>query len=156
MAMEKAHLEHSVISGGRYQEASEMINFLKNPPIQSFNNAPANNEEADGDRGRRTVTFEAALGNYCQLYLIAVDSESLVQRNIDLDSATGITKRDLRLNKVLDDKKGITETRKTVKLVPENIHHQQYPHSDFIEDITSSEVQLVDSIGKVVEILEEI
>jgi len=68
-----------------------------------------------------------------------------------------VSKRDLRLNKVLDDSKGITETRKTVKLVPESmLGTQQYPHSDFVEDITSSEVQLVDSIGKVVEILEEI
>lgn len=64
--------------------------------------------------------------------------------------------RDLRLNKVLDDKKGITETRNTIKLVPQNDAFQQYPHSNFIEDITSSEVQLVDSICKIVEILEEI
>ena len=64
--------------------------------------------------------------------------------------------RDLRLNKVLDDQKGITETRKTIKMVPQNEKFQQYPHSDFIEDITSSEVQLVDSISKIVEILEEI
>lgn len=41
-------------------------------------------------------------------------------------------------------------------MVPKNESFQQYPHSDFIEDITSSEVQLVDSISKIVEILEEI
>lgn len=49
---------------------------------------------------------------------MAVDRDSLVQRNIDLDFDATVTKRDLRLNKVLDDQKGITETRKTVKLAP--------------------------------------
>lgn len=134
-----------------------MINFLKNAPAQQFNNAPENIDESDDERSRRTITFELSLSNYSQLYLIAVDRDSIVQRNIDLEFDGPMSKRDLRLNKVLDDSKGITETRKTVKLVPESmLGNQQYPHSDFVEDITSSEVQLVDSIGKVVEILEEI
>lgn len=133
------------------------MNFLKNAPAQQFNNAPDSVDESDEERGRRTVSFDLSLSSYSQLYLIVVDRDSIVQRNMDLDFDAPISKRDLRLNKVLDDAKGITETRKTVKLVPESmLASQQYPHSDFIEDITSSEVQLVDSIGKVVEILEEI
>lgn len=146
-----------MLSGGRYTQSSELINFLKNAPAQQFNNAPENIDESDDERSRRTITFELSLSNYSQLYLIAVDRDSIVQRNIDLEFDCPMSKRDLRLNKVLDDSKGITETRKTVKLVPESmLGTQQYPHSDFVEDITSSEVQLVDSIGKVVEILEEI
>jgi hypothetical protein len=39
-----------------------------------------------------------------------------VQRNVDVDLAPSIVKRDLRLNKVLDSQKGITETRQTIKL----------------------------------------
>jgi hypothetical protein len=152
----KGGVSTSTLSGGRFTERSELINFLKNAPIQQFNLAPENVEESDDTRCRRTVSFDINLSNYSQLYLVVVDRDSLVQRNIDLDFNAPISKRDLRLNKVLDEKKGITETRKTVKMVPENILNQQYPHSDFIEDITSSEVQLVDSISKVVEILEEI
>jgi len=153
-----SHSKTQMLSGGRFTQSSELLNFLKNAPAQQFNNAPESTDESDDDRCRRSVTFELTLSNYSQLYLVAVDRDSIVQRNIDLDFDAPISKRDLRLNKVLDDSKGITETRKTVKMVPESmlVAQQQYPNSDFIEDITSSEVQLVDSIGKVVEILEEI
>jgi len=147
----------SRLNSGRYTESTELINFLKISPVQQFNNAPeAGDDNGEEERCRRTIAFDINLSNYSQLYLLAVDRDSLVQRNIDLDSESATTMRDLRLNKVLDDKKGITETRNTIKLVPQNDAFQQYPHSDFIEDITSSEVQLVDSISKIVEILEEI
>jgi hypothetical protein len=69
-----------------------------------------------------------------------------VQRNVDVDLAPSIVKRDLRLNKVLDSQKGITETRQTIKLAssPDQFEKQgkpaQFKNSDFIEDITSSEV----------------
>jgi hypothetical protein len=155
---EKSALDSdSRLNSGRYTESTELINFLKISPVQQFNNAPeAGDENGEEERCRRTIAFDINLSNYSQLYLLAVDRDSLVQRNIDLDSESATTMRDLRLNKVLDDKKGITETRNTIKLVPQNDAFQQYPHSDFIEDITSSEVQLVDSISKIVEILEEI
>ena len=121
------HLAHALgkeavagnhIHGGRFTESSELINFLKNAPIQQFNLAPECQGDEDDSRTRRTITFDLALSNYSQLYLVAVDRDSLVQRNIDLDLNANMTKRDLRLNKVLDYQKGITETRKTVKLAP--------------------------------------
>ena len=53
---------------------------------------------------------------------------------------------------MLEDNKGLTETRLTVCLSNDKPH----PNSDFIEDFTVSEVQLLDDLFKVHEVLNEI
>ena len=63
-------------------------------------------------------------------------------------------KRDLRLNKRLDATKGLTETRSNKTLIPEE--KKDYETKDFIEDITSSEVTVVDDMVKINEILDEV
>ena len=77
----------------------------------------------------------------------------MTQRLLDLDSDV-IVKRDLRLNKRLDDAKGLTEIRHNTTLIPEA--KKGYHTEDFIEDITSSEVTVVDDMVKVNEILDEV
>ena len=72
---------------------------------------------------------------------------------LDLDSAV-IVKRDLRLNKKLDETKGLTEIRHNTTLIPEEV--KGYHTEDYIEDIASSEVTVVDDMVKVNEILDEI
>jgi len=53
----------------------------------------------------------------------------------------------LRLNKHLNESKGLTESRITLTLAGKA--EDGHPTSNFIEDITSSEVQLVDDLTKV-------
>jgi hypothetical protein len=64
------------------------------------------------------IEFEADLSSFTQLYLLVVDKDSVVQTSIDLDEHP-IKKRDLRLKKVLDKSKGLTETRLTTCLTTE-------------------------------------
>ena len=82
-----------------------------------------------------------------------IDKDSVTQRVLDLNSTT-IVKRDLRLNKKLDDSKGLTEIRHNTTLIPDK--KTGYDNEDFIEDITSSEVTVVDDMVKVNEILDEV
>ena len=134
----------------RHGEITEVQNFLKNPPFQKFNLKPITiNEE------QSSVIFEttATLTQYEHLQVIIVDKDSVTQRLIDLDS-TAIVKRDLRLNKKLDASKGLTETRSNKTLIFEE--KKGFENKDFIEDITSSEVTMVDDMVKVNEILDEI
>jgi|LakMenE18May11ns_1017448.scaffolds.fasta_scaffold8819077_2 hypothetical protein len=59
----KAFGSLSNISGsGRFNESTELINFLKNPPIQMFNLTPVGGD--DEDRSRRTITFDLNLAHY--------------------------------------------------------------------------------------------
>ena len=106
--------------------------------------------EKDSDK----VNFEANLGAYCQLVLVAVDDDSVCTRIIDIENPSEIAMRDLRNNKLMNETKGLTESRLTVTLSnkPEDKHQQ----SDFIDDITASEVYIVDDLSKVNEILKEI
>ncbi len=57
-------------------------------------------------------------------------------------------KRDLSLNSPLDVNKGFTESRTTLTIDA----GEKY----FIEDITSTEIQIVDDLNKVKEVLEEL
>ena len=77
----------------------------------------------------------------------------MTHRLLDLDS-TQITKRDLRLNKMLDETKGLTEIRHNTILIPDKF--EGYQDEDYIEDITSSEVTVVDDMVKVNDILKEV
>ena len=47
------------------------------------------------------IEFEADLNPYTQLYILAVDKDSVVQTSVDLE-ARALQKRDLRLKKELD------------------------------------------------------
>jgi hypothetical protein len=60
-----------------------------------------------------TVTFNCNLTPYTQLTLVVVDSESVAQRTIELESFP-IQRRDLRLQKVIDVNKGLTEARQAL------------------------------------------
>ena len=59
-----------------------------------------------------------------------------------------IPTRDLRLKKIFDQQKGLTQTRCTNCL--------NAGGSDFIEDITSAEVEIIDDLKKVKQGLHEL
>lgn len=65
----------------------------------------------------------------------------------DLDVGP-IQKRDLSLKKPLDVDKGFTESRTTALIEKGGLTH--------VEDITSTELQLIDDLGKVKGVLEEL
>lgn len=79
-----------------------------------------------------------------------VDKESVAQHYTSLEESSDNTcpSRDLTLKKALDENKGLTESRISLSL--------RKGDSDFIEDITSSEIKLIDDLQKVNEILSEI
>ena len=60
----------------------------------------------------------------------------------------------MTLNKPLNEDRGLTEIRHNTTLIPEE--EKGYHTEDFIEDIASSEVTVVDDMTKVNEILEQI
>jgi len=115
---------------------------LKNAPIQAFNLKPNANGE---------VVYEnSKLGDYNTLTILVIDKDSAVQnvRNLREKAGRPIEKRDLTLKKALDENKGLTESRLTNTLPKGS--------KDFIEDFTSSEIQLIDDLKKVSEVLREI
>lgn len=71
-----------------------------------------------------------------------------MQSSKNLQAKVDPSKRDLSLKKSLNQEKGITQSRQHKCL--------EKGQSDFIEDITSSEVMLVDDLTKVNQILGEI
>ena len=77
----------------------------------------------------------------------------MTQRLLDIDS-TPIVKRDLTLNKKLNENRGLTQVRHNTILIPEEV--KGYHTEDFIEDIASSEVTVVDDMTKVNEVLKQI
>jgi hypothetical protein len=120
----------------------ELQNFLKTSPL-TLHNLPI------GEDG--VVTFKANLKPYTQLYILALDLNSVAQRQVDLE-AEPTAKRDLSLMQCLsasdNTKKGFTESRTTVELIKGETHQ--------IEDITSTEIQLIDDLKKVKGVLEEL
>ena len=58
------------------------------------------------------------------------------------------------MNKQLNEKRGLTEIRHNTTLIPEEV--KGYHTEDFIEDIASSEVTIVDDMVKVNEVLDQI
>ena len=93
------------------------------------------------------VKFSANLAPYTQLYVVAVDSSSVAQRQVNLQ-VNSIQKRDLSLTQPLDSEKGFTESRTNVNIEKHGDH--------FIDDITSTEIQLIDDLKKVKGVLEEL
>ena len=122
---------------------TETQNFLKNPPFTAFNLVP----NQDGE-----VSFTANLKPYTQLYILAIDLNSVAQRQVDIASAVNeaTQKRDLSLAKSLpiDDRNGFTESRTTEEVTKDTVK--------VIEDITSTEIQLIDDLKKVKGVLEEL
>ena len=83
--------------------------------------------------------------------MVILDKDKVTQRLIDIEQAA-ITKRDLTLNKPLSEDRGLTEIRHNTILITEEV--KGYHTEDFIEDIASSEVTVVDDMIKVNEILD--
>ncbi len=121
---------------------SEFHSFMKTAPIQKLNLTPTTSQN-----DQATFSFNCDLSQFSQLVLIAVDKESITQHSVDIE-AQQIQKRDLRLLKVLNQDQGMTESRSTIKILKDE--------EKFIEDISSTEVQLVDDLSKIYEILSEI
>ena len=55
-----------------------------------------------------------------------------------------------------DKETGLNETRLTTLMTPASSKESNIASSEFIEDITSSEIMLVDDLSKVFEILKEV
>jgi hypothetical protein len=100
---------------------------LKHPPLVLFN-------LAIDPQGQ--VQFNANLAHYTQLFVVAVDQNSVAQRQVDLaDKPSELAKRDLSLAQSLStgaEDKGFTESRTTTELSKDDTHT--------IEDITSTEI----------------
>ena len=52
----------NTVGSGRFNESSELINFLKNPPVQMFNLTSVGGD--DDESSRRTITFDLKLAHY--------------------------------------------------------------------------------------------
>lgn len=93
------------------------------------------------------VKFSANLNPFTQIFVLAIDESSVAQKQIDL-TVNPTQKRDLSLSVPLDSTKGFTESRTTVEVLKNESH--------IIDDITSTEVQLIDDLKKVKGVLEEL
>jgi hypothetical protein len=120
----------------------EFQNFLKNPPFTLFNLTP---NPQTGE-----VTFQANLKAYNQIYIVALDLNSVAQRIIDLSYLEATAKRDLSLAASLpiSATSGFTESRTTTTLTTDE--------SLTIEDITSTDIQFIDDLKKVRGVLDEL
>jgi len=90
------------------------------------------------DEGQVIVDVED-LSNYCQLFIVACNSDSVVQRMINLDDSQNIPKKELTYipKKHNNDEMGLQETRES-----ENINSGQTVN---IEDFSSSKISIIDS-----------
>ena len=120
-----AHGKYNIRSAGNFT-FSEVQNFLKNTPLHAYNLKPDEHGFVEFKNDK--------LVNYSTCIIVAVDKGSAVQhiKNLGEDPAVPIPTRDLRLKKIFDRQKGLTQTRCTNCLNTGN--------TDFIEDITSAEV----------------
>lgn len=80
------------------------------------------------------------LKNFSNILVVVSDKESVAQHFRSLEEASDVQcpSRDLTLKNALDESKGLTESRTSICLFKDQ--------SDFIEDITSSEVKLIDDL----------
>lgn len=115
-------------------------NFLRDSPLVALNLKP----DQEG-----VITFKhEKLSSYSSIQILVVDESSCMQSVRNLQSLSEPSKRDLSLKKSLNESKGLTQSRE----------HQclESGQKTFIEDITSSEVMLVDDLTKIGQILTEI
>jgi len=76
---------------------------------------------------------------YQNITLVVIDKDSILQREFNLANAKiEISKRDMTLNKTLDENKGLTQTREAICLSNES--DSKFESSNSVEDITSSEL----------------
>jgi len=115
---------------------------MKISPLQVFNIKP--------DAAGNILYRNEKLKNYSSLLIVVADKDSVTQHLKSLEEVSDIKcpSRDLTLKKALDENKGLTESRISLSL--------KKGEADFIEDITSSEVKIIDDLQKVNEILLEI
>lgn len=132
----------SVMSGGEGQVITEFQNFLKNPTFTLSNLTPS------AQTGE--VTFQANLKAYSQVYIVAIDLNSVSQRTIELGYLEATAKRDLSLAASLpiSATSGFTESRTTSTVTTGSVVT--------VEDITSTDLQLIDDLKKVRGVLEEL
>jgi len=100
------------------------------------------------DQDGNVIFKNSKLAAYSTVSILVVDENSVVQTTKNLQPALQPAKRDLSLKKSLNENKGLTESRSHKCLFN--------GQSDFIEDITSSEIMLVDDLVKVHQIQAEI
>lgn len=115
-------------------------NFLRDSPLVALNLKP----DHEG-----VINFKhEKLSSYSSIQILVVDESSCMQSVRNLQSLSEPSKRDLSLKKSLNESKGLTQSRE----------HQclESGQKTFIEDITSSEVMLVDDLTKIGQILTEI
>lgn len=85
------------------------------------------------------------LSAYSTVQIVVVDECSAMQSTKNLQQLNDPFKRDLSLKKSLNESKGLTQSR---------VHKcLEKGQSEFVEDITSSEIMLVDDLQKVNKIL---
>jgi hypothetical protein len=129
--------------GGEELVIQEFQNFLKIPPLSLFNLSP------NAETGE--ISFQANLRPYSQLFVVALDLTSVAQRTLDIPTRDAqVQKRDLSLQQSLPitSTHGYTESRTTTS----HVRDEQV----VVEDITSTEIQVIDDLKKVRSVLEEL
>lgn len=115
------------------QQYTGFQNFLRHPPLVARNLRP----NSDGE-----IVFEFDSEKYSSLTIIACDAFSVTQNNIDIpETKDELHKRDLSLTTPLDPAKFYNEIRNSIILKKEEKLK--------IEDITSVEMMIIDSLEKV-------
>ena len=112
--------------------------FLQKEPLVMLNMIPDS---------QRSVQIKANFQHCAALFVIAVDDRSVAHLLYGMPQQPLKTK-DLSLKKPMDSQKCFSEVRNALS-VPKH-------ESDFIQDLTSSDIQIVDSIQKVFMIQKEI
>ena len=125
----------------REEEINMLQNFLLHPPLVYFDLIPDEKNE---------VRFTANLENYSSMHFYAEDSESITKLMVPIPSETRkdvILKRDLCLRECLDCEANLCEIRNAIPLEK----HDNY----VIDDITSTNMQIIDSVDKAYRILHQ-
>lgn len=115
-------------------------NFLRYSPFVAKNLIP--NQD-----GTIECTFDSE--KYSTLFIVSCDDSSVTQNQIDIpDTKEEIEKRDLSLNNPLSQDKFYNEVRNSIKLFKDAKFN--------VEDITSVEMMIIDSLEKVKKVQDEV
>ncbi|CAI2378280.1 unnamed protein product [Moneuplotes crassus] len=122
------------------QSYKSFLNFLNTSPTLIENLRP--NEDG-------VVECSIDVEKYSSILVFAFDENTIAQSIVDVqESLENVNKRDLSLSAPLDPEKAYNEMR--------NSNLLKKGESDIIEDITSTEYLLVDSLGKIMQVQDEI
>eukprot|EP00347_Sterkiella_histriomuscorum_P016748 403352004 len=125
---------------GKFSAIPEFQNFLKHSALLILNKKPDENG---------TLSFTATLSGHTQLHVLVIDYDSLAKKQVDIPLENlSIPRRDLSLNQTLETEKGFTESR-TSQILQNSEQNQ-------VEDITSTEIQIIDDLTKVRAILDSL